>query len=105
MIHLKLCKGKSYLGAVKATVNKPDVFVEDKKTAERLLKSGYFILVEDTVEAEVPTPSKDGKKAEQDLNSMSLDELKQMAADKGADITHCRKKADYIAAIEDSERD
>lgn len=31
MIHLKLCKGKSYLGAVKATVNKPDVFVEDKR--------------------------------------------------------------------------
>lgn len=103
MIHLKLCKSKSYLGAVKAAVNKPDIFVEDKKTAERLLKSGYFIFVEDTAEA--PTTLKDGKKAEQDLNSMSLDELKQMAADKGADITQCRKKADYIAAIEASERD
>lgn len=62
MLQLKLCKGKSYLGAVKATVNKPDVFVEDKKTAERLLKSGYFILVEETTEDEDTPPSRDDKK-------------------------------------------
>lgn len=105
MIHLKLCKGKSYLGAVKATVNKPDVFVEDKKTAERLLKSGYFILVEETTEDEDTPLSRDDKKTEHDFNSLSLDELKQMAEEKGIDITHCRKKADYVAAIEASEKD
>lgn len=56
------------------------------------MKSGYFILVEEATEDEDIPPSRDDKKTEHDFNSLSLDELKQMAEENGVDITHCRKK-------------
>ncbi len=37
MYHLKLCRGLSYCnvsGTVKATSNRPDIYIEDKATAD-----------------------------------------------------------------------
>lgn len=45
--HLRLCKSLSYKGVVSATKKQPDVFVEDKATAEAAVATGYFTLVED----------------------------------------------------------
>ncbi|MCI8629397.1 MAG: hypothetical protein HFE57_07860 [Firmicutes bacterium] len=44
--HLKLKKALSYCGIVTATKKQPDVFVEDEETANQILNTGYFELVE-----------------------------------------------------------
>ena len=62
MIHLKLIKGLSYTGDVKATAAKPDVFVKDEATAERLVASGFFAKlgrpVEEKAKEATPEPEK-----------------------------------------------
>lgn len=45
--HIKLKKALSYSGIVKATKDKPDVYVDDKETADKAIASGYFELVAD----------------------------------------------------------
>lgn len=45
MYHVKLIKGASYTGIVSATKANPDVFIEDKETADKALATGYFELV------------------------------------------------------------
>ena len=52
MYHLKLVKALSFTGIVTATKKNPDVFVEDKATADAAVATGYFKLIE---EAEEPT--------------------------------------------------
>lgn len=46
MAHLRLIKGRSYTGEVKATREKPDVFTDDEATANALVASGYFSRVD-----------------------------------------------------------
>ncbi len=46
MYHLRLIKARSYCGAVEATRQNPDVFVEDEAIALSAVSSGYFKLVE-----------------------------------------------------------
>ena len=55
MAHLRLIKGRSYTGEVKATKEKPDVFTDDEATAKALVASGYFKRV-DTAKAEPKAP-------------------------------------------------
>ena len=45
MYRVKLVKGRSYTGAVKATKENPFADVPNKDTAEDLVASGYFELV------------------------------------------------------------
>ena len=53
MYHLKLCKGLSYSnGKVTATRKEPDVYLEDKATADAAVASGFFKLIEATDEAD-----------------------------------------------------
>jgi hypothetical protein len=46
MYKLKLIKGRSYTGCVKAANIKPFVLTNDKLIADKAVKSGYFELVE-----------------------------------------------------------
>ena len=39
MYHLRLCKALSYMGIVRATRDKPDVYVQEKEQADSLVKS------------------------------------------------------------------
>ena len=54
MFHLRLCKGLSYLGIVRATKAEPDVYVPEEEKAKALVVSGYFEMV--TSEAEKIQP-------------------------------------------------
>ncbi len=55
MAHLKLIKGRSYTGEVKATREKPDVYTDDEAMADALVASGYFKRVGE-VKAETKVP-------------------------------------------------
>lgn len=74
MARLKLIKGRSYTGEVKATRDKP--FVEtDEATAEQLVASGYFMMVSPEAE-EAKNASKTS-----DMVNVSTDDAK---AEEGA---------------------
>ncbi len=48
MYHLKLCRGLSYCnasGTIKATRQKPDIYIKDKATADAAVASGFFSLI------------------------------------------------------------
>ena len=63
MFHLRLCKGLSYMGIVRATKAEPDVYVPEEEKAKALVASGYFEMV--TSEAEKIQPlTGDTEKAE-----------------------------------------
>lgn len=97
MYHLKLIKALSYTGIVKATRKNPDVFVEDKATADAAVATGYFKLVEcvSDGEAEAQTAHLDIEQ----LEGMKFDDLKRMATDMGIDIKGLKSKNDIVEAI------
>lgn len=101
MYHLKLCKGLSYYGmggALKATRKQPDVHIEDKATADAAVASGFFKLAgEDTVFP--PAGEVLGHLDPEQLDSMTIPELKKLAGEMGVDIKGLKDKAAIIAAI------
>ena len=101
MYHLKLCKGLSYSnGKVTATRQRPDVFVDDKATADAALASGYFKLIgEQGTDSFLPPGEVVGHLDPKQLESMSVPELKKLAGEMGVDIKGCKDKAAIIAAI------
>lgn len=90
MYHLRLIKALSYTGVVEATKQRPDVYVEDKATADRAVATGYFKLVE----------QEEAHLAGGQFEDWSFEEVKRLAADMGIDTTGLSSKADYIEAIE-----
>ena len=105
MYHLKLVKALSFTGIVTATKKNPDVFVEDKATADAAVATGYFKLIE---EAEEPTeggedkePGEGGvdKEPGKKLEEMTVPELETFAAYKGISLKGISKKADIIAKL------
>ncbi|MDR3345184.1 MAG: hypothetical protein LBT21_06315 [Oscillospiraceae bacterium] len=50
-IKLRLKKGRSYTGKVKATLANPFVTAADEKTAAELIRSGYFERVKEKAKA------------------------------------------------------
>ncbi|MBU5680063.1 hypothetical protein [Blautia sp. MSJ-9] len=121
MFHLRLRKGLSYFGIVRATSDKPDVYVQEKEQADSLVKSGYFELVGNT---EVETkrtlavkeehPEEDGvdlfgDDAKEDesqerpelieLQGKTKAELTEYANNKGIDITGCKTKDEILQKI------
>lgn len=112
MYHLKLCKGLSYSnGKVTATKQRPDVFVDDKATAGAALASGYFKLVSGP-EGTVTPPHGEGENPgfpppgevvghldREQLEGMTIPDLKKLAGDMGVDIKGLKAKADIISAI------
>lgn len=101
MYHLKLCKGLSYSnGKVTATKRNPGVFVDDKATADALLASGYFKLISGPEAPDFPPPGEVlGHLDPEQLDSMTIPELKKLAEDMGVGIKGLKAKADIIAAI------
>lgn len=102
MYHLKLCKGLSYYGmggAVKATRQEPDVYTEDKATADTAVASGFFTLVGEVDAPWPPAGEVLGHLDPEQLESMTVPDLKKLAADMGVDLKGLTVKADIIAAI------
>lgn len=100
MYHLKLCRGLSYSnGKVTATRQRPDVYVEDKATADAAVASGYFRLVE-VVEAPDFPPAGEivGHLDPAQLSKMKVEELKRLAADVGIDVSGLNK-AEIVKAL------
>lgn len=94
--HLKLVKALSYCGVVKATQQHPDVFVEDKATADEAVATGYFNLLEGDEETlEDGDDKEQGKK----LEEMTVPELETFATYKGVSLKGITKKADIIAKL------
>lgn len=105
--HLRLKKALSYNGVVSATRKNPDVYTEDKATAEAAVASGYFDLVEHIEDDQNPADHvadtgemvKGHLDADQLIKDYKLDELKDLAAKLGVDTTGLRTKEDYAKAI------
>lgn len=95
--HLKLTKALSYCGVVKATKKNPDVFVEDKATADEAVATGYFKLVEGE---EAPEPPKDPEPGKT-LDEMTVPELETYAAYKGVSLKGISRKQDIIAKLKE----
>lgn len=101
MYHLKLCKGLSYSnGKVTATKQRPDVFVDDKAAADVALSSGYFKLVGQQETPEFPPAGEVlGHLDREQLESMTVPDLKKLAGEMGVDIKGLKDKAAIIDAI------
>lgn len=118
MFHLRLCKGLSYMGIVRATKAEPDVYVPEEEKAKALVTSGYFEMV--TSEAEKVQPlTGDTEKAESvtdmfeeeseddvqgdpelmELQKKNKAELIEYAGQNGIDITGCKTKDDIYQKI------
>lgn len=98
MYHLKLVKALSYFGVVKATKQHPDVFVEDKATADAAVATGYFRLVEGEEEMPEDGEEKEPGKA---LEEMTVPELESYAAYHNVSLKGISKKADIIAKLKE----
>lgn len=95
MYHIRLAKALSYSGIVSATKKNPDVFVEDKATADAAVATGYFVHVEERPSTAPIT----GHLDKGQLDSMKLADLKKLAEDMGIDTKGIKSKADFVAAI------
>lgn len=98
--HIRLTNALSYFGmngGLKATKKNPDVFVEDKATADAAVASGFFLFIgEQNTPPSVEVP---GHLDPAQLESMTVPNLKKLAADMGVDIKECKDKAAIVAAI------
>lgn len=95
--HLKLVKGLSYSGVIKATKQRPDVYVDDEATATAAVASGYFRIVE-AGEPVQPQPEPEPGKA---LEDMTVPELETYAAYKDVSLKGITKKADILAKLKE----
>lgn len=98
MYHIRLCKGLSYYGVVSATRKEPDVFVENKATADAAVASGYFQLMDGGEEGAGGGQTITGHLDRGQLEEMKMDDLKRLAEDMGIE-TKGLKKAQLIEAI------
>lgn len=119
MFHLRLCKGLSYLGIVRATVAEPDVYVQEEEKARDLVTSGYFEMVtgeaekiqpltggvektestEDIFEEEFEENEVQGNPVLMELQKKNKAELIEYAGQNGIDITGCKTKDDIYQKI------
>lgn len=118
MYHLRLIKGLSYSGAVSATKDRPDVFVEDENKYQIALQSGYFEEITDvraktdensgqkTVQEENEFAADDGetKKTYDTLSNMNATELKAYASLNGINISGMTRKGEILEAIKAAEK-
>jgi hypothetical protein len=108
MYHLRLIKGLSYSGAVSATKEHPDVFVEDEKRYQRAMASGYFEeveIVQEETSGDLKTDFEGTSSGEtvDTFENMNLNELKAYASLGGIDISGLNKKEEIIEAIKTAE--
>lgn len=102
MFHLKLCRGLSYCnasGTIEATRQKPDIYIEDKATADAAVASGFFSFIGEE-DAPWPPPGEVlGHLDRAQLEGMTVPDLKKLAGDMGVDIKGLKDKAAIIEAI------
>jgi len=94
---LKLIKGLSYSGVVKASQKHPYVQTEDEATANAAVASGYFELVGGLPEPE-PPPDDDVPDYAA-LASMTKAELEAYAKAEEIDLAGAKTKADILQVI------
>ena len=101
MYHLKLIKALSYSGIVRATREKPDVYVEDIETANKAVATGYFKLLggEASGSGKVVT----GHLSRVQLETFDILTLAALASDMGIDASNLTSKAELIEAIASEE--
>jgi len=95
--HLRLTKALSYCGVVKASKSCPNVFVEDKATADAAVATGYFKLVEGEEPGQPPKEQEPGKT----LDEMTIPELETYAAYHNVSLKGVTKRADIIARLKE----
>lgn len=108
MFHLRLIKGLSYDGAVRASAGAPDVFTDDPEKYKAALKSGYFKAIQD-----VPAAPDEGASGEPktlrghldpaQLSTMSEETLAKLAGDMGLDVSGLKNKEELVAVISGEE--
>lgn len=98
MYHLRLLRALSYTGIVSATKAHPDVFVEDKATADAAVATGYFKLLEGDEETPAAPEEKEPGKT---LEEMTVPELESYAAYHNVSLKGISKKADIIAKLKE----
>lgn len=103
MYHLKLCKGLSYHsmdGKITATRQQPDIYTEDKAVADAAVASGFFKLVgEGEGDRFPPYGEVVGHLDPEQLESMTIPDLKKLAGEMGVDIKGLKDKGAIIKAI------
>lgn len=106
-MHLRLIKGLSYDGVVRASAAHPDVFVDDPEKYTALLESGYFEALPD---AHTVTGHLDadflGEMDEEQLDKLADDMgVDTTGKDNGIDLTGCTTKASILQKIREYEAD
>lgn len=96
MFHLKLTKALSYTGIVAATKNHPDVYTEDKTTADAAVATGYFSVVDDADSNTSEASTKPDGKA---LEDMTVAELETYATYHDVSLKGISKKSDILAKL------
>lgn len=99
MFHLRLIKARSYTGVVKATAEHPDVYTDDKQTADYAVSTGYFSLVNTEDNATTDTPGTEQSLNAEAIEDMTVDELKKVAKEMGIAKTSGMKRNELIKAI------
>lgn len=97
--HIRLIKALSYCGVVTATKQRPDVFVEDKATADAAVATGYFKLIQGARDEEETGEGSREKAQGKTLEEMTVPELETFAAYKDVSLKGITKKADIIAKL------
>ncbi|MCR5788622.1 MAG: hypothetical protein K6G83_01925 [Lachnospiraceae bacterium] len=107
--HLRLIKGLSFSGIVKATAKNPDVYVNDEATANQAVATGYFELVDSIPDGETessPEPIPEPEEEEnlgyggKTLGEMNKSELETFATYRDVNIKGAKTKAEIIAKLE-----
>lgn len=101
MFHLRLIKARSYTGVVKATAENPDVYTDDKQTADYAVGTGYFSLVDTEETSTTETPGTEHSLNTEAIKDMTVDELKKVAKEMGIAKTSNMKRDDLIEAIKE----
>lgn len=99
MFHLRLIKARSYTGIVKATAENPDVYTDDKQTADYAVGTGYFSLVDTEETSTTETPGTEQSLNNEAIEDMTVDELKKIAKEMGIAKTSSMKRNELIEAI------
>lgn len=112
MYHLKLIKGRSYSGAVRATAKNPDVFTEDGAVRDAALASGYFEEVgaakaaasdPEIILNEPEEPVMETTDHATELSKMTVEELKAYASINGIPLGSSKKREAVLKAVLDAE--
>lgn len=103
MYHIRLAKALSYSGIVSATKKNPDVFVEDKATADAAVATGYFVHVGQQNGGHNEQPMEEPGESEapdyEALAKQTKTELAKYAQEHSISVEGCKTKADILQAI------